>query len=130
MIKDLNQKELEIWFDVKFRDELLIKSPRDKKAHSQILTKIRNNGNGEFDISNPLDKNPLREELKIHMAKNNLTIQDVAELTEKNSSTIWKFLLGKVKSQDRTIYSIKNLIAGKIVDKNKGKRSLQLSLWD
>ncbi len=122
MIENLSQKELEIWFDVKF-DELLIKFPRDKKARSQILTKIRNNGNGQ-------DKDTLQEQLKFYMAKNNLTTRDVAELIEKSSTTIWKFLSGKVKSQDRTIYSIKNLIAGKVVDKNKEKRSMQLSLWD
>lgn len=133
LIKDLNKPQLKNWVDKKFRDGLLIKSPYDKQAHKQILNAIENNGNGGCDSSimpssiikrldeiqatieqkrnyAVVDKDALREELKFYMADKNLTIQGVADLIEKDASTVWKFLQGKVKPQDRTIYRIKKLL--------------------
>jgi len=140
-IKDLSNKELEVWFDVKFRDGLLIKFPRDIKAHAQILNKIKNNGNGGLDVSSPsiikrldkiqavvennhkydpIDTDTLREELKFYMAEKDLTIHDVARLIEKDSKTAWQFLKGIVKSQDRTIYKIKKLVENHLTEKIEG----------
>ena len=131
--KDLNQTQLSRWFDEKFRDGLLVKSPYDKQAHSQILGLIENNGNGGCDSSiippsitkqldeiraaveknnkhKPLKKSTLREELKFFMAKKDLTIKDVAGLIKRDSTTVWKFLHKKVKPQDGTVYKIRNLL--------------------
>jgi len=55
----------------------------------------------------------LVEELKFYMAEKDLTIHDVAKLIKKDYKTVWQFLREKVKSHDRTIYRIKNLIGGK-----------------
>ena len=130
-IKPLNAPQLKNWFNEKFRDEFLVKSPYDKKAHQQILDLIENNGNGGLETSSPsiterldeiqavieknhkyklLDKDALREELKIFMAEKDLTIKDVAGLIKRDSCTVWKFLHKKVKSQDGTVYKIKELV--------------------
>lgn len=124
--KPLNQIQLSRWLNEKFRDELLIKSPYDKQAHSQILSLIENNGNGGRAITKqleeilaavgkernyaPLNKDMLREELKFFMAEKDLTIKDVAGLIKKNPETIWRFLNKKVKPHDGTVYKIKNLL--------------------
>jgi len=58
----------------------------------------------------PADEAVLREELKSFMARNKLTIQDVAGRINKNPRTVWEFLSDRVKSQDRTLYGIKELL--------------------
>ena len=58
----------------------------------------------------PTDEAVLREELKSFMAKNKLTIQDVAGRIKKNPRTVWEFLSDRVKSHDRTLYGIKELL--------------------
>jgi len=131
--KPLNQPQLKNWFDEKFRDGLLVKSPYDKQAHSQILELIENNGNGGIDLSSlsssitkrldeilaavershecdPVDKDVLVEKLKIFMAEKELTIYDVAKLIKRDPKTVFQFLSKKVNPQDRTIYKIKELV--------------------
>ena len=129
--KPLNQPQLKNWFNEKFRDEFMIISPYDKQAHAQILVLIDGNGGGEANALSPsitaqldkiqavvennhkydpIDTDTLREELKFYMADKDLTIHDVARLIEKDSKTVWQFLKGIVKSQDRTIYKIKKLV--------------------
>lgn len=130
--KPLNKPQLKNWFNKKFRDEFLVKNPYDKQAHKQILSSIENNGNGGLETSSPsiierldeilaavershecdpVDKDVLVEKLKIFMAEKELTIQNVAKLIKKDRKTVWQFLQGKVKPQDRTVYKIKELVA-------------------
>lgn len=131
--KPLNKPQLKNWFNKKFRDEFLVKSPYDKQAHKQILSSIENKGNRgvglsalSFSISkrldkilaavershecDPMDKDVLVERLKICMAEKDLTIQNVAKLINKDRKTVWQFLQRKVKPQDRTVYKIKELV--------------------
>lgn len=126
--KPLNKSQLSNWVNEKFRDEVMVKSEYDKKALLQLLELIGNNGNGGLETSSPsinkrldeikaaigtfvpVDEDAVREELKFYMADKDLTIHDVAKLIEKDSKTVWQFLKGKVKSQDRTIYKIKKLL--------------------
>jgi|GEM_PF-5199370 len=58
----------------------------------------------------PADEVILREKLKSFMAERNLNIHDVADLIKKNPRTVWQFLNDRVKSHDRTIYGIKELL--------------------
>jgi len=76
-----------------------------EEHHDEVMKAIGNRRQHELT-----DEAVLREELKSFMAKNKLTIQDVAGRINKNPRTVWEFLSDRVKSQDRTLYGIKELL--------------------
>lgn len=151
--KELTRTRLSRWFQEKFRDEFLVKSPYDKEVFSRIMDLIDNGReplredsraikkqldgiqatvegihdsilvDEQFDeLMAAIDKNRqhepadevvLREKLKSFMAERDLSIHGVASLIKKNPRTVWQFLGGRVKSHDRTIYGIKELLRRK-----------------
>ena len=54
--------------------------------------------------------NELIEQLKIFMAENDLTIEDIAKKIKRNPKTVWQFLNSKVKPHSRTEYRIRKLV--------------------
>lgn len=128
--KPLNQIQLLRWFNEKYRDDFMVKSPYDKQAHRQILNLIENDGKPSLEDSDSikkqldeiqaaiernhkfklLNRDALREELKFFIADKDLTIKDVAGLIEKDRTTVWQFLHKKVKPQDKTVYRIRKLV--------------------
>ncbi|MEN6311264.1 MAG: helix-turn-helix transcriptional regulator [Acidobacteriota bacterium] len=52
----------------------------------------------------------IREQLKAYMGEKDLTVADVAKRLGRNPLTIWKFLRGKTKPHDQTMYRIKQLV--------------------
>ena len=52
----------------------------------------------------------LREKLKAFMGERDLTVEGIAILINRHPLTVWKFLRGKTKPHDRTLYKIKKLI--------------------
>lgn len=54
--------------------------------------------------------NDLVEELKIFMADNDFTIENIAKKINRTPRTVWRFLHKEVKPQSRTEYRIRRLI--------------------
>lgn len=52
----------------------------------------------------------LRAQLRRFMNERDLTLQEVAILTNRHYSAIWKFLHNKTKPNETTIYKIKKLL--------------------
>lgn len=54
----------------------------------------------------------IREQLRAYMGEKDLSVSEVARLLGRNPLTIWKYLHGKTKPHDQTMYRIKKLIDG------------------
>jgi len=54
----------------------------------------------------------LIEELKVFMADNDFTIEDIAKKIDRNPRTILRFLHNEIKPHFRTEYRIRKLIRG------------------
>ena len=52
----------------------------------------------------------LRELLRTFMGERDLSVKEVSILINRSPLTVWKFLRGKTKPHDQTLYKIKKLI--------------------
>lgn len=52
----------------------------------------------------------LIKQLKIFMAENDFTIEDIGKQIERHPKTVWQFLHQKVKPHFRTEYRIRKLL--------------------
>ena len=87
------------------------KHPEAWKRFDELKEKYDSHSIEKNQKYEPIDKDTLREELKLFMTDRDLTIQDVADRIKRNPRTVWQFLNEKVKHHDRTTYRIRELLS-------------------